>query len=202
MKILNPNLASDIDSGTPINLDLGCGQNPRSGFYSVDHIEMEGVDVIADLNQPLTMCPDDSVENIYSRHVFEHVREFLPLMREIHRIIKPGGSIEIVVPHFSNVFGFSDPTHLRFFGLFTMYYFVAREHQPQKRKVPDFYADTRFQIRSITIEFYRTTLFDKLVHILVSKMVNFNMATQTFYERRLSSLLHAWQIRYLLEPDK
>jgi hypothetical protein len=36
----------------------------------------------------------------------------------------------------------------------------------------------------------------------MNRLVNLNFATQNFYERRLSRLYHAWQIRFLLEPDK
>jgi len=202
MKILNPNLKNDIASGAPLKLDLGCGQRPRSGFYAVDHLEVDGVDLVADLNKSLDLLPDNSTEYVYSHHVFEHVHEFLALMREIYRIVLPGGTIEIIVPHFSNVFGYSDPTHVRFFGLYSMYYFVSPENQPEKRKVPAFYTDTRFQLKALTIEFYRTGLIDKIFAPIFKKAVNINIHTQDFYERRLSSFFHARQIRYILEPDK
>ncbi len=204
MKILNPNLKNDIDSGTPLKLDLGCGQRPRSDFYTVDNLEVDGVDLVADLNKPLDLLPDNCTEYIYSHHVFEHVHEFLALMREIHRIILPGGTIEIVVPHFSNVYSYSDPTHVRFFSLYSMYYFVSPENQPRKRPVPTFYTDTstRFLLNSLSIEFYRKGVIDRIFAPLFKRTVNINIHTQDFYERRLSSLFHARQIRYIMEPEK
>lgn len=202
MKILNSKLENDLAEGRAIRLDLGCGKSARSGFYSVDHLEMDGVDIVADLNKPLHLLPRDCSEYIYSRHVFEHIHDFLPLMREIHRITKPDGIIEIIVPHFSNVYGYSDPTHIRFFGLYSMYYFVSPDCQPKRRKVPEFYTDARFRVKSLTIEFYRSSIFDKLLAPIFAKIVNFNIYTQDFYERRLSYLFHAWQIRYVLEPEK
>ena len=125
MKILNSNLEEDLAAEKPIRLDLGCGKRPRSGFYSVDHLDMDGVDVVADLNKPLHLLPNDCSEYIFSRHTLEHIHELLPLMREIHRITKSDGTVEIIVPHFSNVYGYSDPTHVRFFSLYSMYYFVS-----------------------------------------------------------------------------
>jgi len=202
MKILNSKLEKDLAEGKAIRLDLGCGKNPRSGFYSVDHIEMDGVDVVADLNKPLNKLPNECSDYIYSRHTLEHIHEFLPLMREIHRITKSDGVVEIIVPHFSNVYGFSDPTHVRFFGLYSMYYFVSPEHQPKIRRVPAFYTDTRFLIKSITIEFYRSGILDKLLTPVLSRFVNINIYTQDFYERRLSHLFHAWQIKYILTTEK
>ncbi len=201
MKILNPRMEQDLAEGKPIKLELGCGQNKRDGFYGMDHVEMDGVDVVTDLNKPLHLLQDGCCEYIYTRHVLEHINEFLPLMREIHRITKTDGTVEIIVPHFSNVYGYSDPTHVRFFGLYSMNYFASRESQ-LKRKVPAFYTDTRFVIKSLTIEFYRTGIIDKLLAPIFSRLVNLNIHTQDFYERRLSSFFHAWQIRYILTPEK
>ena len=123
-------------------------------------------------------------------------------MNEIHRITTAGATIEIIVPHFSNVYAFSDPTHVRLFGLYSMYHFVSPKYQPQTRHVPDFYTDVRFRVKSLTIQFYRSSTFDKLLAPILFKIVNYNTYTQEFYERRLSHFFHAWQIRYLLEPDK
>ena len=202
MKILNSNLENDLATGKPVRLDLGCGKRPRGGFYSVDHLDMDGVDVVADLNKPLHLLPNDCCEYSYSRHTLEHIQELLPLMREIHRITKRDGTVEIIVPHFSNVYGYSDPTHVRFFGLYSMYYFVSPEHQPKKRRVPAFYTDTRFLVKSLTIEFYRSSIIDKLLSPILSKFINCSIHTQDFYERRLSHLFHARQIRYVLTPEK
>jgi hypothetical protein len=202
MKILNSKLEADLAEEKAIRLDLGCGKRPRSGFYAVDHLDMEGVDVVADLNKPLHLLPNDCSEYIFSRHTLEHIQELLPLMREIHRITKSDGTVEIIVPHFSNVYGYSDPTHVRFFGLYSMYYFVSPEHQPKIRRVPAFYTDTRFLIKSLKIEFYRSSILDKLVSSVFSKFVNLSICTQNFYERRLSHLFHARQIRYIMTPEK
>lgn len=202
MEILSKNLESALASGTAIKLELGCGSNPRKGFFTVDQHNMDGVDVVADLNKPLDLLPDDSCDYLYSRHVLEHIDDVLKLMEEIYRLTRPGGKIEIIVPHFSNVYAHSDPTHKRFFGLYSMYYFTSGDLQPKNRKVPSFYASARFRITAISIEFYRKSILDRIVSPVFSRLVNHNIATQDFYERRLSPLFHAWQIRYLMEPDK
>jgi len=202
MEILNPKVSEDLAAGRPIGLDLGSGGAPRAGFYAVDHVRLPGVDILADLNAPMELLPEGCADRIHSRHALEHVREFLPLMREIHRVTRPGGRIEITVPHFSNVYGFSDPTHVRFFGLHTMFYFVPPEHQPRRRKVPAFYTDVSFRVESVRLEFYRNGLLDRLVAPAFSFLVNRSYGTQEFYERRLSGMVHAWQIRYVMAPLK
>jgi hypothetical protein len=56
--------------------------------------------------------------------VLEHV-DYIPLLREIWRISKPGGLVHVRVPHFTSSNAYSDPTHKRFFNSDTFYFFVA-----------------------------------------------------------------------------
>ena len=202
MKILNPDFERDLSAGKSVRLDLGCGKNIRKNCYGIDLVEIEGIDALADFNKPLQFLPNNCCEYIHSSHVLEHVHEFLLHMQEIYRISKPGCRIEIIVPHFSNVFGYSDPTHVRFFGILSMNYFVAREDQPNSKKVPTFYSDIRFKIHSVDIEFYRLSKIDRMISPLFSKFVNHSPGTQTFFERRLANLYHAWQLRFIMEPLK
>lgn len=202
MRILNKAVSNDLNSGIDLKIDLGCGSRPKIGYYSLDLLEMTGVDMVADLNKPLDMLPDNSCSHIFSNHVFEHIQDLNILMDEIFRIAKQDAIIEIVVPHFSNVFGYSDPTHVRLFGTYSFYYYVSRSNQPGKRKVPDFYTNSKYLIHTIKIEFDRLSLFDRLLVPIMRKFVNINLQTQTFYERRLAFLFHAAQIRFLLQPDK
>lgn len=192
----------DIRADRPLKLDLGAGgPSGRQGFYSVDMLPLEGVDIAADLNQPLDELPDNSVGEICTRHALEHIANLLGLMAEIHRVTRPGGRIEITVPHFSNAYGFSDPTHVRFFGLYSMYYFVDPENQPP-RKVPAFYSPARFRVESILLDFYYDDFLDRLLTPLVRRLVNRSLRWQEFYERRLSSLFHAAEITYAMRPVK
>ena len=202
MKILNPKVKSDIDSGKLLKLDLGGGPNKKKDCYGVDHLELEGVDIVADLNSPLTLLPDNCAELVYSNHVLEHIENLEGLLREIHRITIPDGRIEITVPHFSNPYSYSDPTHLRFFGLYSMYYYVDKSEHPPIRKIPAFYSDIRFHIEKINIEFFRKDRLDKLVEPIFSRLINKNITWQDFYERRLSGVVSARQIRYIMKVAK
>ena len=86
MKIVNPAVRSDFAAGVPLRLDLGCGPRPRPGFYGVDRADLPGVDIVADLNEPLTDLPNNSVAEVYTRHTLEHVEKLLDLLTEIHRV--------------------------------------------------------------------------------------------------------------------
>lgn len=202
MRVLKQEVIANIERHEPIRLDLGSGGQGKEGCLSVDHIELPGVDIVADLNEPLHLLPDDSVEYVYSRHVMEHVANYLGLMGEIHRVVRKDGLVEIIVPHFSNVFGYSDPTHVRFFGLYSMYYFSPQHLQPCVRQVPSYYGNRHFTVESVRICLYRISAFDKLVARMLEKLVNLNIHTQIFYERRLAHLFHAAELVYRMRPIK
>jgi SAM-dependent methyltransferase len=202
MRLINPQIARDLEQRKPLRVDLGSGPRPRPGFYALDQVEFDGIDIVADLNQPLELLPDDCVEHVFTSHALEHVDKLLPLLAEIHRITRPGGIIEIIVPHFSNPYYYSDPTHVRFFGLYTMNYFVDMDKQPDAHKVPALPTSTRFEIDSVSISFYRFNLVDRLVVPFLRYFVNRTPAAQHFYELRLSRLFPAAELRFRMRVCK
>ena len=197
MEIVNQQVTVDLSEGRALKLDLGGGWNPRPGYYSVDMIQCGKTDVVADLSQPLAGIPTGAVSRLYSSHTLEHVSNLLGLMQEINRIVSPGGRIEIIVPHFSNSYAYSDPTHLRFFGIYSMYYFSPPEFQPP-RKVPHYYSKARFKVNEVRLSFYRYTLYDRMVAPLLERFLNKSFARLEWYERRLATFFPARQIYFSL----
>lgn len=45
---------------------------------------------------------DNSLDEIYSAHVLEHMDDLGKVMEEFTRICKPGAEIKVIVPYFSN----------------------------------------------------------------------------------------------------
>ena len=158
-------------------------------------------DILMDLSQPFTELPASCVSHVYSRHTLEHLPDILPLFSELHRICRPDAVIDIIVPHFSNVYGYSDPTHVRLFGIYSMYYFSPQSLQP-KRKVPEHYLAEKFRITAIRLEFHRSGFIDWMLARLMKRWVNRSFARQEFYERGLARIFRAWQVRYLMSPLK
>jgi len=201
MKILNPALRDDLDAGREVRLNLGSGQRRLPGFYNVDMVALEGVDVLADLNEPLDGFPDNSVAEIYCRHTMEHVTRFIELLTELHRIVKPGGQLEIIVPHYSNPFGYSDPTHVRFFGLYSFFYFCDTADQP-RRKVPNFYSPIRFQVEKVRFSLLKETLFDRLTRAVLHPLINRGIGSLDWFERRLCRFFPVESAHYQLRTVK
>src|SRR5687768_16736719 len=86
----------------PVILELGCGKAPQPGRIGVDMIDLPGVDIVADLEMGLPYLPDACVDEIHARSLLEHLENFELVMREIVRVLRPGGTCHVFVPHFSN----------------------------------------------------------------------------------------------------
>ena len=104
----------------PLALDLGCGatrQYPSN--IGVDLRRTDAVAVQADLGSPLPFC-DGGADRIFAVHVLEHMADFLPLVDECHRVLRPGGILHIMSPWWRHVNAVADPTHLRLFDVQTV----------------------------------------------------------------------------------
>jgi predicted SAM-dependent methyltransferase len=171
-----------IRTGDRIALDLGCGPSKKKGFIGIDKISLPGVDYLTDIEKGFSFLPDNSVDEIYSSNFLEHIDNLELFMKECHRIIKPGGTMNVFVPHFSNPWFFSDYTHKRFFGLYTFLYFSDSNHK-YKRKIPEFYTDFKFHIIEQKLifkspPFYMRNLFRQVLQ----KIFNSNIYMQELYE--------------------
>jgi hypothetical protein len=106
------------------------------------------------------------------------------MMCEMVRVLKKGGKVIVEVPHFSNPYYYSDPTHKRFFGFYSFYYFVESKNQ-LRRTVPDYYFPVKIRILSQKIIFDSPFLLGKIVKRLWQIIFNLGSIVQEFYEENL-----------------
>lgn len=90
-------------------LNLGCGEDFKEGWVNVDFHGHVNIDVQHDLNAFPYPFEDASFDHILASHVLEHLDRPFVVMKELHRILKPGGTLTVKVPHFSR--GFSHAEH-------------------------------------------------------------------------------------------
>ena len=113
-------------------LDLGCGRGEFLDAFSELGFRGIGVDregegktrngcevKLCDLEQDALPLGNDSVDAIFNKSVFEHVREITPLLSECRRVLKPGGLMLSMVPDFQAQWRhfYDDWTHVRPFTL-------------------------------------------------------------------------------------
>lgn len=184
-----------------LRLDLGCGRRKRPGFVGVDLVPGPEVDVVADLDGPLPF-DDSSAAEAHCRSTIEHLRDPIGFLNEIHRVLRPGGRLHIFVPHFSNPYFYSDPTHQHTFGLYSFSYVCATVDQPFRRKVPAHYTDRRWRVVEQRLYFEGRSRGGTLALRALGKLVNASEARQEFYERHLAWRLPCYAVAATLEPRK
>jgi SAM-dependent methyltransferase len=186
--VVRIDIDSVIRSGERVVVDIGCGERKKAGRIGIDSADLPGVDIVADLEKGLSYFPDGSVDEIHCRSVLEHIRDLEGILREMLRVLKKGGMVHVFVPHFSNPYYYSDYTHVRFFGLYTFYYFVETEGQ-LKRKVPNHYSDLRIRIVSQKLVFRSAFAWMNPCRKLFGWAVNRHSRLQEFYEGHWSSVV-------------
>ena len=82
-----------------IKLHFGSGPRILPGWVNIDGWFFPGIDLAADLRQRLPFA-NATCELIFTEHVFEHIdTEFrLAVLHEFFRVLRPGGTLRIVVP--------------------------------------------------------------------------------------------------------
>ncbi len=97
-------------------LNLGCGFDYDHNFTNIDSDDKQfKVDLKLDLETAKLPYEDNSVEIVKCLHILEHIQNFVALMKEIWRVLKPDGILYIRVPEFGCAAAVADPTHVRFF---------------------------------------------------------------------------------------
>ena len=100
---------------TPRKLHLGCGTRPLEGYENHD-IELWPYAVHQfNLEETPYPIPDSTYDEIKSVHVAEHIENFIPMMMECHRILKPRGLLDITVPYIRCQGAIANPLHLNYF---------------------------------------------------------------------------------------
>lgn len=156
-----------------IKINLGCGTDIRSGYINVDSKPLPGVDIIHDLATRPLPFETASAEEILCLNVLEHV-ELVPVMKELHRILKTGGALVVEVPHFSTLAMYEDPTHRNFFATETLQFFTKNSPRP-------YYFDFAFEaVENLQLHFPKRRAFP--LNSLIESKVNRSAWFRGIYE--------------------
>lgn len=106
-----------------MKLVIGCGpgwqesQHKKDGWTGLDIIPEFKPDVVRDIVKGLPF-DDNKFDEILIEHVLEHIEhkdgDFV--MNEMHRVLKPGGTLTIEVPYWKDDMAVEAAGHIRFFA--------------------------------------------------------------------------------------
>lgn len=96
-----------------MKLDIGCGRAKAEGFTGVDVLPFEGVDVVLNAGKDPWPWNDGEVDEIRCSHFVEHLEpaERIHFANEAYRVLKKGGTCQIITPHWASPRAYGDLTH-------------------------------------------------------------------------------------------
>jgi len=108
-------------------LDVGCGFNKQRGFTGMDKRDVEGVDIVHDVEKTPWPIAAESCAVIVMSHLIEHIKPWLQIeiMNEAWRVLEVGGTLAIATPHGESFGYLQDPTHCAPWVEATVEYFCA-----------------------------------------------------------------------------
>jgi len=180
-------------------LELGCGPARRhADAVTIDALEFEGVDVVGDVFEVLASIPDGSVDAVHSYHFLEHIEPLPRIVGELARILRPGGLLHAVVPHFSNPYFYSDYTHRQPFGLYSFSYLA--DDPLFRRRVPRYQIDTGLVLDDVRLGFKAPPPFyvRYALRRMLGVVVNSSRLTQEWYEAGWTGTFPCYEIDFSL----
>lgn len=110
-----------------MRIEIGGGTLVQPGWINLDSRNGDGEWQRLAQDTPWPAA-DGSMEAIRASHVMEHIPAGQPridVMNEAHRVLRPGGAFEIIVPNaLSGTWhAWADPTHVSFWCLESFHYF-------------------------------------------------------------------------------
>lgn len=97
-------------------LNFGCGNNIKEGYINVDIQKGVGINKSFDFNMFPYPFKENTFDYILVDNVLEHLEKPLKVIKELYRISKKEGVIQIIVPYYNTYYSFVDITHLHFFN--------------------------------------------------------------------------------------
>jgi SAM-dependent methyltransferase len=123
-----------------IKLDLCGGFNPPEGWTSIDKFNGN---ITHDLDIAPWPLADNSVGVVRAHDALEHLKNPITTMKEIHRILAPGGMLLSNTPSTEGRGAFQDPTHVSFWNSNSFWYYT------RKQTAAYIYTPVRFQATRI-----------------------------------------------------
>jgi len=190
---------ANLGKYSPLTIEVGCGLRKRYPHsIGIDAIEYDGVDVVGDAMEALRAIPAGSADLVTSSHFLEHVADVGALLDEMVRVVRDGGQVEVIVPHFAHPYFSSDPTHRQRFGLYTFSYLTTENLF--RRRVPAYIQRPNVRLIKVDLIFKSTPPFYVRHGIkrIFGWLFNSCGYLQELYEENFCYLFPCYEVRYVM----
>lgn len=167
---------------TAIKINLGSGGRYMDGYINCDMLSSVKVDKVFNLDNIPYPFKSDYADEIYMDNVLEHLRDLVPVMEEIYRILKNNGRLRIYVPYGKSDWALQDPTHTHYFTERSMDYFCEgfSHNYYTKARYQLIKADLFCESRSFQAKIRNTIPFRNIL-----KYFFFNMYDGIYFELKV-----------------
>ncbi|MCA9178831.1 MAG: glycosyltransferase [Planctomycetales bacterium] len=149
-KALSPPVGFSVpcdDDG--LRLYLGAGNKRLPGYFAVDVVAGDTVDLVHDLNVLPWPWEDSSISHIVAEDLVEHLEiNLIQFCNEAWRVLRPGGELFVRTPHHHGDSSWIDPTHRWHLHQQSFEYLDPDRHWGQ---VHPHYAERKWRILSLGV---------------------------------------------------
>lgn len=177
----------------PRILDVGCGPTKYPGSIGLDMNPSTAADVLCHLDRGGLPFKDNSFDQVRAEHVIEHVDNIIATMEEFHRVTRPGGTIFLATPHYTDYSSFRDPTHRWHLNTYSFLYFY-----PGGMHGRDMWY-TKVRMREVKLNLSLLKLWRAFGFQF---LVNHNRMFRQFWEHYLSFIIRGKLMEFTFEVIK
>jgi len=126
-------------------LDVGCGDRKTEDALGIDIVSLPGVDIVHDLNVFPWPLESGSFDKVFMLNILEHLDDTIRIMKEVYRVLRPGGIVHIEVVYWNHKYTWSDPQHKHAFTDISWEFFTGKRKQ--------YYTDYAFEMVSLVWQY-------------------------------------------------